>query len=72
MSRAERKRREVFSRVKLGTRTRVQASELLGLSDRQTKRGGHSTVSTAPPGWCVGREAGLRTGSRSREPWRGT
>ena len=40
MSRAERKRLEEFSRMKSGNLTLVQASELLGLSDRQTKRVG--------------------------------
>jgi transposase len=38
MSRKERKRLEAFSRVKLGGLTLVEASELLGLSYRQTKR----------------------------------
>jgi len=38
MSRKERKRLEAFSRVKLGGMTLVEASELLGLSYRQTKR----------------------------------
>ncbi len=38
MSRKERKRLETFSRVKLGGMTLVEASELLGLSYRQTKR----------------------------------
>jgi hypothetical protein len=38
MSNAERKRLEVFSRVKLGILTLNQASEMLGLSYRQTKR----------------------------------
>jgi transposase len=38
MSRKERKRLEAFSRVKLGGLTVVEASELLGLSYRQTKR----------------------------------
>jgi len=38
MSRKERRRLEAFSRVKLGGMTLVEASELLGLSYRQTKR----------------------------------
>jgi len=38
MSRKERKRLEAFSRVKLGGMTLVEASELLRLSYRQTKR----------------------------------
>jgi transposase len=38
MSRKERKRLEAFSRVKMGGMTLVEASELLGLSYRQTKR----------------------------------
>ena len=38
MSRKERKRLEAFSRVKLGGMTLVEASELLELSYRQTKR----------------------------------
>ena len=38
MSRKERKRLEAFSRVKAGGMTLVEASELLGLSYRQTKR----------------------------------
>jgi transposase len=38
MSRKERKRLEAFSRVRLGGVTLVEASELLGLSYRQTKR----------------------------------
>jgi transposase len=38
MSRKERRRLEAFSRVKLGGVTLVEASELLGLSYRQTKR----------------------------------
>src|SRR5688572_9817916 len=38
MSLQERKRLEVFSRVHLGEMTLVEASELLGLSYRQTKR----------------------------------
>lgn len=38
MSRKERKRLEAFSRVKGGDMTLVEASELLGLSYRQTKR----------------------------------
>jgi transposase len=38
MSRKERKRLEAFSRVRLGGLTLVEASELLGLSYRQTKR----------------------------------
>ena len=38
MSRKERKRLEAFSRVKSGGMTLVEASELLGLSYRQTKR----------------------------------
>jgi hypothetical protein len=38
MSRKERKRLEAFSRVMLGGMTLVEASDLLGLSYRQTKR----------------------------------
>jgi transposase len=38
MSRKERKRLEAFSRIKTGGMTLVEASELLGLSYRQTKR----------------------------------
>ncbi len=38
MSRKERRRLEAFSRVKVGGMTLVEASELLGLSYRQTKR----------------------------------
>ena len=38
MSRKERKRLEAFGRVKMGGVTLVEASELLGLSYRQTKR----------------------------------
>jgi transposase len=38
MNRKERKRLEAFSRVKVGGMTLVEASELLGLSYRQTKR----------------------------------
>ena len=38
MSRKERKRLEAFSRVTTGGMTLVEASELLGLSYRQTKR----------------------------------
>ena len=38
MSRKERKRLEAFSRVAVGGVTLVEASELLGLSYRQTKR----------------------------------
>ena len=38
MSRKERKRLEAFSRVKMGGMTLVEASELLGLSYRHTKR----------------------------------
>ena len=38
MSTQERKRLEVFSRVRVGGMTLVEASELLGLSYRQTKR----------------------------------
>ena len=38
MSRKERKRLEAFSRVKMGGMTLVEASEVLGLSYRQTKR----------------------------------
>ena len=38
MSTQERKRLEVFSRVRVGGMTLVEASEILGLSYRQTKR----------------------------------
>ncbi|MCA9124927.1 MAG: hypothetical protein H6823_11695 [Planctomycetaceae bacterium] len=49
MSLQERKRLEVFSRVRLGAMTLVEASELLRLSYRQTKRPGTGIRLATPP-----------------------
>jgi hypothetical protein len=64
MSRKEQVRLEVFARVKAGEVTRVKASELLGLSYRQTLR--------AYARYAAGGAAGLSHGLRGKASNRGT
>lgn len=66
MSAQERKRLEVFGRVKEGTMKLVEASELLKLSYRQPSGPGAAIRKQAIAVWCIGLVAGRRTASAWR------
>jgi hypothetical protein len=66
MSEEDVRRAGVAERVRRGEISQVEASEMLGLSYRQTKRLMKATEGEAPRGWYTGTQSGDRIMARRK------